>query len=155
MVFLIHKVPSFSSFLAIFILVYYTRECAGKKQDRFGVVVNRHFRGLTDGNGWMARKREWFRPFDRLRAGRLNPTASGWVDLSASISSAQCLRRVVGFGGRVGVRGITLPLCYIIIVDGNQKSFPCENQDPKARTGRILPSLSRTKTGFVRLCAWR
>jgi len=32
---------------------------------------------------------------------RLNPTASEWVGLSASTGSAQRLRRILGFGGRV------------------------------------------------------
>jgi len=39
---------------------------------------------------------------------RLNPTASEWAGLSASTGSAQRLRRVVDFGGRVcGGKGVT------------------------------------------------
>ena len=42
--------------------------------------------------------------------------ASGWVGLSASTGSAQRLRRVVGFGGRV--RGVVNGLCHGL-TDGN------------------------------------
>ena len=93
-------------------------------------VINGLCHGLTDGNGWTARRWE---------------SASGWARLS--------MRRVLGFGGRV--RGVVNGLCHGL-ADGNgwtaRKWESLRQAQPNGfGVGGVVPAAG---CGFRRACPW-